>query len=186
MPTSFATCGASFYRLVARLAGRSRNRYSCFAARVTYRSSWRLWRKAIHGPEHASVSGSRRSWSLRHVLVGPVIAAVRPTTHARPDQSDDQDDECAVEQVFQVIIHRPDALTPLLPRKNVHKHSADRDDGNQQDCGGQNNVIHDNGPFVAVAMAQIDAGNLGFWRQSRSITPKYLCLWFMMLSGDYR
>jgi hypothetical protein len=52
---------------------------------------------------------------LRHVLVGPVIVAVRPTTHARPDQTNDQDDECAVEQGFQVIVHRPDALTPLLP-----------------------------------------------------------------------
>jgi hypothetical protein len=72
--------------------------------------------------------------------VGPVIiAVVRPATHARPEQNDDQDDECAVEQVFPVIVHRPDALMPLLPRKNVQQEPAERDDGDHQDCGGQNN-----------------------------------------------
>jgi len=55
---------------------------------------------------------------------------------------------------------------PPLPRKNVHEACADSDDADHQDCGGQNNVSHDNASFVVVARAQIDAGNLGFWRQS--------------------
>jgi hypothetical protein len=55
---------------------------------------------------------------------------------------------------------------PLLPRKNVNKHRAGRDDGDHQDCGRQNNISHDNASFIVVARAQVDAGNLGFWRQS--------------------
>jgi len=55
---------------------------------------------------------------------------------------------------------------PLLPRKNVQQERAERDDGDHQDCGGQDNVNHDNASFVVMARAQIDAGNLGFWRQS--------------------
>jgi hypothetical protein len=62
-----------------------------------------------------------------------------------------------------MILLRPDALTPLLPRKNVHNHRADRDDADHQDCGRQNN--HDNASFVVVARAQVDAGNLGLRRQ---------------------
>jgi hypothetical protein len=53
-----------------------------------------------------------------------------------------------------------------LPRKNVQQEPAERDDGDHQNCGGQNNVSHDNASFGVVARAQIDAGNLGFWRQS--------------------
>jgi hypothetical protein len=59
----------------------------------------------------------------------------------------------------------PDALVALRPRKYVQKHRADPNDGDHQDCGGQNNVSHDNASSVVVARAQIDAGNLGFWRQ---------------------
>jgi hypothetical protein len=55
---------------------------------------------------------------------------------------------------------------PLLPRKNVQQKRAERDDADRQKCGGQYNVSHDNASFVVVARAQIDAGNLGFWRQS--------------------
>jgi len=65
-----------------------------------------------------------------------------------------------------MIVLRPDVLTPLLPRKNIDKACADRDDGDHQDCGGQNNINHDNASFVVMARAQIDAGNPGFWRQS--------------------
>jgi hypothetical protein len=57
-------------------------------------------------------------------------------------------------------------MPPLLPRKNVHKAYADRDDTDHQDCGLENNVCHDNASFVVVARAQIDAGNPDFWRQS--------------------
>jgi hypothetical protein len=43
----------------------------------------------------------KRIYAGRHLLtnlVGPVIIAVfHPTTHARPDQNNNQDDECAVE-----------------------------------------------------------------------------------------
>ena len=61
---------------------------------------------------------------------------------------------------------RADGLTPLLPRKNVQQDLAERDHGDHQKCSGQNNVSHDNTSFVVVARAQIDAGNLGFSRQS--------------------
>ena len=56
------------------------------------------------GTSHEARSRRR----LEQVLVGSVIiAVVRPATHARPDQTNDQDGECAVEQVFQVMVHRP-------------------------------------------------------------------------------
>jgi hypothetical protein len=112
-------------------------------------------------------SGRSKHWVKIKNPKGPAVRnrRMRPVTHARPEQNNDQNDECAVEQVFPVIVH-PDGLTPLLPRKNVQREPAERDHGDHQKSSGQNNVIHDNASFVVVAKTQIDAGNLGFRRQS--------------------
>jgi len=82
-------------------------------------------------------------------MANVVFAYINADCYA--DRSNDRDDECAVEQVFPVIVYRPRRLTPLLPRKNVQQKSAERDDGDHQKCGGQNNISHDNVSSFVVA-----------------------------------
>jgi hypothetical protein len=56
---------------------------------------------------------------------------------------------------------------PLLPRKNVQQERTDPDDGDHQKCAGQNNVCHDNASSARSWLgSEVDARNLGFWRQS--------------------
>ena len=73
--------------------------------------------------------------------------------HARPDQSNDQDHEPSVEQVFSDTAHfvcPPKALMSSFPIKNVQKAHADCDDARHQKCGGQDNMLnHGNASFVA-------------------------------------